>query len=358
MQMDWIYWSVLSGIIGLVLIVALHVAPIMSWVERRGAAFMQNRLGPNRVGPWGLFQPIADGIKFLFKEDAMPSQAQPFLFMMAPAVVAALAFLTLATIPFGGDFTVMGRSFSLQISNVPIGLLYVLAVSSFGIYGIMLGGWASNNKYALLGAMRASAQMVSYEIALGIGMATMILLYSTFDLRAMVEAQSAGILSWGIIYSPLTFILLLITVFAETNRLPFDLAEGEAEIVGFHVEFASIKFALYFMAEYTHMFVGSCILTCLFFGGWYVPGLDYAALANIFLSWRLSTDGASIAVVLTQFGVMMTKVGVIMWVFVWVRWSFPRFRYDQLMRFGWQRLIPFALVSLALTTAVVYFRGS
>jgi len=354
---DWLHVGVLLGVIGLVFGTAATVVPIMIWLERRGAAFIQNRLGPNIVGPLGLFQPIADAVKLLFKEDAMPEKAQPFLFMVAPVLVVTIAFLTLAAIPFGGEFTLMGRTFFLQISNIPVGLLYILAVSSFAIYGIILGGWASNNKYALFGAMRASAQMVSYEIALGVGIATMILVYGSFDLRVMVEAQSQSLFSWGIFYAPLAFIVLLITIFAETNRLPFDLAEGEAEIVGFHVEYSSMKFALFFMAEYIHMFLGSCVLTCLFLGGWYLPGLNYDEMSLMFHSWGLSTDFASIAVVLIQFSVILLKASGFMWLFVWVRWSYPRFRYDQLMRFGWQGLIPFSLLSLAITTVVVYLRG-
>lgn len=355
-MIDWVYSAVLLGVILLIFSTAATFVPILVWLERRGAAFIQNRLGPNRVGPLGLLQPVADAVKLLFKEDFIPTTANPFLYMLAPALVIMLAFLAMATIPFGGAFTVMGQTYFLQISNVPIGLLYVLAVGAFSVYGIILGGWSSNNKYALMGSMRASSQMVSYEIALGIGVATVILLYGTFDLREMVDQQGANVLSWGVVHAPLTFIVLLITVFAETNRLPFDLAEGEAEIVGFHVEYASMKFALYFMAEYVHMFVGSSVLVCLFFGGWYLPGLDYAGLSNLFLSWGLSLDISSIVVVAVQFAVMVAKISLLLWFFIWVRWSYPRLRYDQLMRFGWKGLIPLSLISFALTAIIVYWR--
>jgi NADH-quinone oxidoreductase subunit H len=355
-QIDWLHFGVMGVVTLLVFGTAANVAPIMIWVERRGAAFMQNRLGPNRVGPFGLFQSLADAVKFLFKEDVIPERAHPYLFMIAPALVVALAFLTLAAIPFGGEFFIQGKQYVFQIADIPIGLLYVLAVSSFAIYGILLGGWASNNKFALLGAMRASAQMVSYEIALGVGMATMILLYGSFDLREIISFQSTGIFSWGLWSAPLTFVVLLIAVFAETNRLPFDMAEGEAEIVGFHVEYASMKFALYFMAEYIHMFVGSAVLTCLFLGGWHLPGLNFSSLEQTLLGWGWQETMANLGVVFVQFNIMLAKISIFLWLFVWVRWSFPRFRYDHLMIFGWKFLIPLSLVSLVITTVIVYFR--
>ncbi len=346
------------GIAVLLFAVQAQIVPVLIWLERRGAGFIQDRLGPNRVGPLGLFQPLADALKLLFKQDVVPTQVHTLFFLIAPAVVVGLAAMSVATIPFGDTFTLMGQTYVLQVADVPVGLLYLLAIGSFSVYGIMLGGWASSNKYALFGAMRASAQMISYELGLGIGMASIVLLYSTFDIRDIVLAQQAGLLSWGIIQAPWIFVLLLVTIFAETNRLPFDLAEGEAEIVGFHVEYSSMKFALFFMAEYMHMFVGSVLLVAFFFGGWALPGVSYVNLT----SWLQSFIGgsfeiASVLTVLLQLGVVIAKTFVILWIFIWVRWSFPRFRYDQLMRFGWQGVLPYAILSFVLTAACVYVKG-
>jgi NADH-quinone oxidoreductase subunit H len=333
-----------------------NIVPVMIWVERRGAGFIQNRLGPNVVGPLGLFQPLADAIKLLFKQDATPNNVEFLYYNIAPVLVVLFATLAVASIPFGGQFWVNEQAFYLQVANIPIGLLYLVAVSSFSVYGILMAGWSSRNKYALFGALRASAQMISYEIGLGIGVATMILVFGTFDIREMVNAQSAGVWSWGLIQAPLVFVLFLVTVFAETNRLPFDLAEGEAEIVGYHVEYSSMRFALFFMAEYMHMVIGSAVISCLFLGGWHIPGVNDSDVTHWFVGWGMSESAASLFKVAVQFGVMLLKIAMILWVFVWVRWSLPRFRYDQLMRFGWSGVIPYALVSLGITAFVVYLR--
>ena len=335
-----------------------HVVPVMVWVERRGAGFIQNRLGPNVVGPFGLFQPLADAIKLIFKSDVTPKEAHSFFFFLAPVLVVTIASMSVAVIPFSGEGTWGTYPFRLQVANIPVGLLYILAIGSFSVYGILLAGWSSRNKYALFGALRASAQMVSYEIALGIGIATCILVFGSYDLNEIVSLQGSALWNWGIVKAPLTFVLLLITLFAETNRLPFDLAEGEAEIVGFHVEYSSMSFALFFMAEYMHMFVGSSILTCLFLGGWHIPGIPQETLTVAIQTLSSSPNFCTLMIITIQFLVMMIKIAILLWVFVWIRWSFPRFRYDQLMRFGWKGLIPFGLISLIMSAITTYIYQS
>ncbi len=333
-----------------VLGVLLNMVPLLVWVERRGAAFIQDRPGPNRVGPFGLFQPLADALKFIFKEDPIPFHVDPVLFMLAPLFALIPAVVTFAAIPFGDTIELFGRTITLQIADMNIGILYILAFGSLGIYGILIAGWSSNNKYSTLGALRSSAQMISYEIAMGAALVGPLMIYETFSLREMVFRQEA---IWGIFLQPLAFVIVLIAAFAECNRLPFDLPEGEAEIVaGYHTEYGSMKFAIFFMAEYLHIVTISSLIVTLFLGGWH-PIAGMLPLAE----WMgVSTFPTSVGLSLLQVASFCIKTAFIIWLFIWVRWTFPRFRYDQLMSFGWKIMVPLGLINILLTTVALYFK--
>ena len=313
--------------------------------ERKISAFIQNRLGPNRVGPWGLLQPLADGIKFITKEDVIPNHVDKAVYLIAPAVILIPALMGFAIVPFGDTLTVMGKKVELVIANVDIGVLYVLALSSLGVYGIVLGGWASNNKYALMGAVRASAQMISYELSLGLSLIGVLMISGTLRLTDVVNLQAETIFlgflpGWFVFSQPVACILFIVSVFAETNRLPFDLPEAEQELVaGYHAEYSSMKFAMFFMAEYAHMITASALIATLFFGGWHLPGLDPA--------------DDSLGVSLLKVLVFSVKTAFFLFVFIWVRWTVPRFRYDQVMRLGWKYLLPIALVNVFVTGLVL-----
>jgi NADH-quinone oxidoreductase subunit H len=316
----------------------LGTAAIMSLAERKVSAWMQYRVGPNRVGPFGLFQPVADGIKFLFKEEVVPEGANRLMFRLAPALSAIPAMLTVAVIPFGTSAVVAGHEVPLSIADVDIGLLYLLGLSGLSVYGVILGGWASNSKYSLLGGLRASAQMISYELSLILAILAVVVATGTLDLREVVEAQR-GVASWNIRYQPVAFMLFTIATFAETNRHPFDFAECEPELVGgFHTEYSSMRFALYFLGEYCAMTVMSALNATLFFGGPSVPFWPDAP-------WPVGV--AAFAV----------KTGCFLFLFLWVRWTLPRFRFDQLMRLGWKVMLPVALANLIVTGAWVALTG-
>jgi NADH-quinone oxidoreductase subunit H len=316
----------------------MAVVTFLVWVERRVSAFIQDRLGPNRVGPYGLFQPFADAIKFIFKEDLIPGQVNRPVFIIAPALSLIPALITFAVIPFGGTLSILGWEIPLIITDVNIGVLYIFALSSLGVYGIVLAGWASNNKYSLLGGLRSSAQMISYELALGLSLVGVLLLTGSLSLREMVYAQYG---LWNVVKQPLAFFIFLVAVFAETNRLPFDLPEAETELVaGYHTEYAGMKFAMFFMAEYANMVTASALVVTLFFGGWMIPFVSTPEPSPFWLS---------ILEILT----FVVKVSVILFLFVWVRWTIPRFRYDQLMMLGWKVLLPLALFNIFVTAGVV-----
>lgn len=319
----------------LLLIVGLlfTAVPIMTWVERRGAAFIQDRLGPNRVGPWGLLQPLADAVKLLFKEDLTPAHVSRPLYFLAPAIAVFVALSTFIVIPFGKaeGLTIFGVPVKglIVAPDLHIGVLYLLALSSISVYSIVLAGWAANNKYALLGGLRSSAQLISYELAMTLAVLGVLLAAGDLRLTTVVESQAK---MWNLIPQALGFLVFLVAAFAETNRLPFDLAEAENELVaGYHVEFSSMKFAAFMMSEYINMTTVSALATALFLGGWHLPGV--------------TLPGGWLGLVLS-FAIFMAKVAFLLWLFVWVRWTLPRFRYDQLMRFGWKGLIPLALLNL------------
>ncbi len=300
---------------------------VMIYAERRVSAFMQDRVGPNRVGPKGVLQPLADGIKFLMKEDLVPERVDKPIFILAPAILLIPALMTFAVIPFGSSINLFGREIALQVADVNVGILYVLALTSISVYGIVLAGWSSNNKYSLLGGLRSSAQLISYELAMGLAVVSIIILAGSLRLNDIITDQQGSFFSWNIFRQPLAFLIFLIAVYAETNRLPFDLSESEQELVGgYHTEYSSMKFAMFFMAEYANMITAAALTVTLFFGGWDVPLLDEGSLGLF---------GALLSVLS-----FILKMAFFLFLFIWVRWTFPRFRYDQLLRLGWKVMLP------------------
>ncbi|MFO7653949.1 MAG: complex I subunit 1 family protein [Candidatus Krumholzibacteriia bacterium] len=405
-------------------LVIMGLLPPLIWAERKGAAFIQDRTGPNRASILGirlagLVHPIADVFKLVFKEDIKPRNRHRVLYALAPFVVMAVALSTYAVIPFGDYLLVNGRPVPLVVADLSVGILYILAIASLATYGVVMGGWASNNKFTFLGGVRASAQMISYEITMGLAVMGLLLIFGTLRLTEIAAGQGQllfGFLPmWGVVLQPLGFILFLTSVFAETNRNPFDLPEGESEIVaGFHLEYSSLKFALFFMAEYAHMIVAAAIIATLFFGGYQIPWLPrpvleanagplltltlvavaafgawaaaayfrraqrergkfrdardrepavlgvvaagvavIAVLALLMQPWSLTAAGSSLYATVAQVGAFLGKVVFFSWFFIWVRWTLPRFRYDQLMSLGWKIMLPLGLVNLVVTALVV-----
>ncbi len=329
-------------LIVIVVMASLVIAMYTTFAERKVAAVLQDRRGPNRAGPFGLLQPLADGLKLFFKEEIIPNFSSKFLFILGPGLAMLTAIMTGAVVPWGDKVHFFGRDISLQIADVNVGILYVFAVVSMGVYGIMIGGWASNNKYSLMGALRAASQIISYELAMGISLIALLMVTGTLSLKEMVVDQQSGY--WNIVYQPLGFLIFLICAFAECNRTPFDLAEAENELVGgYHVEYSSMKLGFYLFSEYINMFVSSVIMATLFFGGYDIPFLNEA---NYDQNW------------MALFGVMMLMAKVVgfIFLFMWVRWTIPRFRYDQLMHLGWRVLIPLALFNMLLTGALVLLK--
>ena len=332
--------SVIKSLI--VLIVLLTAVAYTVWLERKVVGHMQNRWGPTRVGPFGLLQPMADGIKLLFKEDLTPPHVYKPLFIAAPLMAVTFALTSIAVIPFGNSITIFGLNVPLQITDVNIGLLMILGVTSLGVYGVALAGWSSNSKYSLLGGLRASAQMVSYEIGLGLSLVGVIIQSGSLSLRTIVDTQGGHMLGfiprWNIFHGQfIAFFIYLTAAYAETNRIPFDLPEAETELVaGYHTEYSAMKFASYFMAEYANMITVACVATLLFLGGWHGPLFGPALLQAVLpLFW---------------FG---AKVFGFLFLYIWVRGTLPRFRYDQLMAFGWKFLLPVAIANLVATAIAV-----
>lgn len=407
----------------------MGMVPALIWAERKGAAFIQDRTGPNRasiagIRLAGLVHPIADVLKLVFKEDIAPTHRHRALYNLAPWLVMTVAVSTYAVIPFGDYLELGGKRIPLVVADLQVGLLYVLAVASLGTYGVVLAGWAANNKFTFLGGIRATAQMISYEISMGLAVMGLMLIFGTLRLTDIVAGQGGllfGFLPmWGVVLQPLGFVLFITAVYAETNRNPFDLPEGESEIVaGYHLEYSSLKFALFFMAEYCHMVVGAAMISALYFGGYQIPWLPRprleanaglllvimlaaiivlslwfavlflrrvqrekgkfgdardrepvlgaglwlfvaAAAAGAFLlrPWEIGPAGASVAATLFQVGAFVGKVVFFAWLFIWVRWTLPRFRYDQLMHLGWKVMLPLGLANLVVTALVLAAVGS
>lgn len=357
----------------------VQAVPILVWLERRGSAFIQNRLGPNRVGPLGLTQLLADAVKFLFKEEFIPKSGIRILYYAAPVVAMVPAAVAFAAVPLSlpiqvEAFEMLGRSwgpysFLFQGYDIGVGIVFILGVSSLAAYAILMAGWGSGNKYSLLGALRASAQIISYELALGLSIVGIILMYGTFNLTEMINAQAGHFAfhfmgqdvalsflpNWGIFYQPLGAIVFFAAAFAESNRLPFDLAEGEAELVaGFHVEYGGFKMLLFFIGEYGHMMLSSALMVVFFFGGYAIPGVSIPEVQAWAASIAPSATKASVLVSLIYFASFFLKFAVFLWIFIQVRWTLPRFRYDQLMDLGWKTMLPWALFNTVLTAIVIF----
>ncbi len=326
---------------------SLGVAMYATWAERKVAAVMQDRIGPNRAGPFGLLQPLADGLKLFFKEEIIPNRSTQVIFILGPCLAMLTALMTSAVVPWGPDFKFGEHNVSLQVADINIGMLFVFGAVSVGVYGVMLGGWASNNKFSLLSSIRAASQAISYELAMGLSLIALLMMTGSLSLRTIVEQQHGfwqnGYFSWNIFKQPLGFIIFFVCSLAELNRAPFDLPECESELnMGYHQEYSSMKLGFYLFAEYINLFVSSAILSTLFLGGYNFPGMD--AVQHSVSSGLFS---------LICVGVLISKVVFMILLIMAIRWTLPRFRYDQLMRLGWKSLIPFALVNMVATGAAI-----
>lgn len=362
-----------------IFLLMVQIVPLLVWIERRASAFIQNRFGPNRVGPLGLTQLLADLIKFLFKEEFAPEKAKKGLFYLAPVLALIPGALAFGAIPLSVPFSIPTFAFlnqqwgpyfvEFQSYNLKFSLIFILGISSLAIYSILIAGWASANKYSLFGALRAAAQVISYELALGLSLVGVLLIYSSFNLQSIINAQQGalafsvgGLLyqvsflpNWGIFFQPLGFILFFIAVFAETNRHPFDLPEAEAELVaGYHTEYSGLKMNMFYIAEYGHMLVGSALMTVLFFGGYQIPFVSTAELSHFLSSMGIGAGWLSFVTAVALFFVFMLKVFIFLWVFIWVRWTLPRFKYDQLMQLGWTKLLPLGVLNTIMTAIILF----
>ncbi len=408
-------------------LIIFNIIPVLIWLERKGSAYIQDRRGPNRASLFGVIRlggmihSLADVVKLLMKEDIIPTKANKFFYILAPFTAMTVACMTFAVIPFAAPIVWDGIVITFQTADINAGILYILAISSLGVFGIMLAGWSSNNKYTLLGGLRSSAQMISYEIVMSLAIISVLMMVGSLEISKIVEDQSPNMLHWNFVRQPIACLLFIVAMFAETNRLPFDLPEGESEIVaGYHLEYSSLKFALFFMAEYANMIIASAVISSLFFGGWQIPFLsteflranssealkivlaflavghlaagllmlkvgrknvkvkkwgdrrDYEGLilgtgaigaafalvgALIFL-WPmvLSGNASMIVTAVLQVACFLTKVLFFCWVFIWVRWTLPRFRYDQLMKLGWKYMMPVSLANIFITGSVMLIR--
>jgi NADH-quinone oxidoreductase subunit H len=333
----------IKGVIILLIFgITLLIATYSTYAERKVAAFIQDRIGPNRAGPFGLLQPIADAGKMFFKEDFIPSQANKWLFILGPSAAMLAATMTSAVVPFGGEMELFGTKFNIQGVDANIGVLYVFAVVALGVYGIMIGGWASNNKFSLLGAIRAASQNISYELAMGLSIIAIVMMVGSLSLREIVDAQQDV---WFVFLQPLGFVIFLTCAFAECNRTPFDLPECETELIGgYHTEYSSMKLGFYLFAEYINMFISSVMISTLYFGGYNYP----------FMTWVAENAGQNIAT-LIGVGALFAKALFFVFFFMWVRWTLPRFRYDQLMNLGWKGLLPLSILNVLITGVVMLF---
>ena len=346
LAVDWFY--ILEKLILIAVIVSLSmvVAMYATYAERKVAAFLQDRIGLNRAGIFGLLQPLADGGKLFFKEEIIPMMSSKFLFILGPCLAMITALLTSAVIPWGPSFTLGGREVDLQIADINIGILFVFGVVSLGVYGMMIGGWASNNKFSLLAAIRGASQMVSYELPMGLALIAVLMLVGDLRMSAIIGNQLEN--GWHIIYQPLGFLIFFICALAECNRTPFDLPEAENELnFGYHQEYSSMKLGFYLFAEYINMFISGVLMSTLYFGGYDIPFVNEASWG--LAPWLLSLIG---------FSVLMLKASLFIFLFMWIRWTIPRFRFDQLMALGWRKLIPLALFNMIITAAVILWLNS
>jgi NADH-quinone oxidoreductase subunit H len=331
------------GLIVIIFGISLVVAMYSTYAERKIAAFFQDRVGPNRAGPFGMFQPLADGAKMFMKEEIIPTNATPFLFIVGPSLAILTACIGSAVIPWGQNLTIGDKVIPLQVTDINVGVLYIFGVVSLGVYGVMIGGWASNNKYSLLGAIRAASQNISYEISMGLSIIALLMVTGTLRLGEIAQQQHGW--HWNVIYQPLGFLIFIVCAFAETNRTPFDLPECETELVGgYHTEYSSMKLGFYLFAEYINMFISSAVMATLYWGGYNYPGMD----------WVTAHVGPVIGPLIGT-AVFFTKIFLFIFFFMWVRWTIPRFRYDQLMDLGWKVLIPLAIANIVLTGIFITF---
>ncbi|MEJ7768788.1 MAG: NADH-quinone oxidoreductase subunit NuoH [Chitinophagaceae bacterium] len=328
-------------LITVIISASLIIAMYSTYAERKVAAVIQDRIGPNRAGPFGLLQPLADGLKLFMKEEIIPNSSNKFLFILGPCLAMLTAMMTSAIIPWGSKIELFGRNIQLQIADINIGVLYIFGVVSMGVYGIMIGGWASNNKFSLLAAIRGASQIISYELAMGLSLIALLMLTGSLSLKTIVQHQMDPGHRWNVFFQPLGFLIFLVCAFAECNRTPFDLPEAENELnFGYHQEYSSMKLGFYLFAEYINMFISSAIMATLFFGGYDMPFINEAGL---------NTNLAAIIGVVALLG----KIAFFIFFFMWVRWTIPRFRYDQLMNLGWKVMIPLALINMLVTGAVI-----
>src|SRR5689334_434214 len=346
LSIDW--WLILEKLILISIIIglSLFIAMYTTYFERKIAAWLQDRHGPNRAGPFGIFQPLADGGKLFFKEEIIPLVSSKFLFILGPSLAMLTAMLTSAVIPWGTPLHIAGRDVPLQIADLNIGILYIFGVVSLGVYGIMIGGWASNNKFSLLAAVRGASQMISYELAMGLALIALLMMTGSLQMSVIVNNQVQH--GWHVIYQPLGFLIFFICALAECNRTPFDLAEAENELnFGYHQEYSSMKLGLYLFSEYVNMFISGVVMSTLFFGGYDIPFVNEAALAtHIGVNW----------VTILGFLSLTVKAFIFVSVFMWIRWTIPRFRYDQLMNLGWKALIPLSLINMVATAVIMLLR--
>lgn len=332
------------SLIVVVILAALGIALYTTFAERKVAGIIQDRRGPNRAGPFGLLQPLADGVKMIMKEEIIPLTSNKWLFIIGPNLAMITAMMTSAVIPWGNKLEIFGRTVDLQIADINIGVLYIFGVVSMGVYGIMIGGWASNNKFSLIAAVRGASQIISYELAMGLSLIALLMLTGSLSLKTIVEQQMSNGM-WNVVLQPVGFLIFLICAFAETNRTPFDLPEAENELnFGYHQEYSSMKLGFYLFAEYINMIMSSALMATLFFGGYDIPFVNEVALSE---KW-----GTNIVTVLGTL-MLLAKIVGFLFFFMWVRWTIPRFRYDQLMDLGWKKLIPLALINMLVTGAVI-----
>jgi NADH-quinone oxidoreductase subunit H len=357
----------------------IQAVPLLVWLERRGSAFIQHRFGPNRVGPLGLLQLLADAVKFINKEEFVPGKGHKLVFFLAPILAMLPGALAVLAIPFStpieiAAFELAGYTWGpyllkIQGADIPLGIIYIFGVSSLAAYPLLLAGWGSSNKYSMMGALRASAQMISYELAMGLAVVGIMLLYGTFYLNEMIDLQQGPMTfmfmgkevvlnflpNWGIFYQPLGFILFLVCSYAEANRLPFDLPEAEGELVaGYHTEYGGFKMLMFFIGEYGHMIVSSAVVIIFYFGGYLIPFVSTEELRQLLSSFVGNGTMLSLATSVVYLLVFLLKLVLFLWVFIWVRWSLPRFRYDQLMDLGWKTMLPWGLANTFITMVIIY----
>lgn len=345
LSIDWFLIIEKAILISIIIAVSLIVAMYETWAERKVAAVIQDRRGPNRAGPSGIFQPLADGLKLFMKEEIVPNLSNKFLFILGPGIAMLTAMMTSAVIPWSGSIHIFGRDVSLQVADVNIGILYIFGVVSMGVYGVMIGGWASNNKFSLLAAIRGASQIISYELAMGLTLIAVLMLTGSLSLRTIVAQQLDH--KYYVFYQPVGFIIFLICAFAECNRTPFDLSEAESELnMGYHQEYSSMKLGFYLFAEYVNMFISSAVMATIFWGGYDIPFLN---------DTKFGLEHGQNLLAGLELLCLFLKIAIFIFFFIWVRWTIPRFRYDQLMNLGWKALIPLAILNMLVTGFVILF---